>query len=101
MSTKASLIYDNEKGLHIYQELLDNTVHVEVERAGMFVDVEIMSFPEWVSLGLPKQSVDMAERRRTQDAADLGVRGCDHHYVPRPPLWHEYCDLCNTPKPLI
>ena len=68
MSTRASLIYRDEPSLHIYQELLDNTVHVEVDRAGVLVDVVIMSYDEWVSLGLPKECV------RLQSAAEQSVQ---------------------------
>lgn len=71
MSTRASLIYRDEPSLHIYQELLDNTVHVEVDRAGVLIDVVIMSFDEWMSLGLPKESI------RLQSAAEHQMQPTD------------------------
>jgi len=53
MSTRASIIYSHKFGLHIYQELLDNTVHVEVERVGLSVDVVLCTYDEWVAAGCP------------------------------------------------
>ena len=53
MSTRASIIYSQKFGLHIYQELLDDTVHIEVERNGVSVDVVLGTFDEWVAAGCP------------------------------------------------
>jgi uncharacterized protein YuzE len=62
MSTRASLIYREEPDLHIYQELMDDTIHIEVDRDGILVNVEIMSYDEWVSLGLLKECVRLESK---------------------------------------
>ena len=53
MSTRASIIYDEKSGVHIYDELLDDNVYIEVEREGVEINIKIMPFNEWVKLGLP------------------------------------------------
>jgi len=53
-------------------------------------------------VGFLLERISQLEQSAQQSAqADLGLRACDHHFVPRPPMWHEYCEFCNTPKPLI
>ncbi len=54
MSTRATIWYSDEN--HIYIELLDNTIHIEHEKGGVLVDVEIMPFEKWVELGFPKKT---------------------------------------------
>ena len=55
MSTRASIFYKNEedKEYHIYIEMLDNTICIELHRSGMTVVAEIMTLDEWRNLGLP------------------------------------------------
>jgi hypothetical protein len=78
MSTRASLIYDSINELHIYQELINNTVHIEIEKDGILVDVNIMPFEKWVSLGLPPNNIKNIEtklaRLRTVEANVLALR---------------------------
>jgi hypothetical protein len=58
MSTRASIIYDEETGLHIYEEMLDHNVHLEIEKEGIEVNVVLMSLEAWGALGLPLYYVD-------------------------------------------
>jgi hypothetical protein len=44
MSTRASIYFDSESGIHIYQELLDNKVYIELA---------IMTTEKWIRLGFP------------------------------------------------
>lgn len=53
MSTRASIIYKPERGIHIYEELLDGTVCLEAERDGSTINVLLMKVDEWIDLGLP------------------------------------------------
>lgn len=48
MSTRASLFYKDN--IHVYEELLDRTVHVEFQTQGAEVDIEIMTKEEWRKL---------------------------------------------------
>jgi hypothetical protein len=64
MSTRGTIIYNDAKGLHIYQELLDDTIHIEVTRAGMLIDIELMPLSEWVSLGLPTRDTQTGKEAR-------------------------------------
>lgn len=73
MSTKASLIYDSAKGFHFYQELLDNTVHIEIETSSILVDAEIMPFEQWVGLGLPPNNPKNIQTELQQLRADLAA----------------------------
>lgn len=66
MSTKVTLIYRDEPSLHIYHELLDDTIHIEIDRGGVLVDAEIMSWNEWVSLGLPNKAVHLQDGKQSK-----------------------------------
>ena len=56
MSTRAGLVYpkDGEGSWGFYHELLDNTVHFEINAASVHIDIELMPFDQWVELGFPK-----------------------------------------------
>lgn len=47
MSTRSSIFYDEEKGIHIYYELLDGTVCLEFEKSAIVVNIVLMSADEW------------------------------------------------------
>jgi hypothetical protein len=53
MSTRASIIYDSELGIHFYQEMLDDNVCLEINRNGINIIVELMPMDKWLKLGLP------------------------------------------------
>lgn len=35
---------------------------------------------------------------RVKNPFKVGVHGCDHKFVKRPPHGYEFCELCNTPR---
>ena len=53
MSTRASIIYNEKNGIHIYIELNDNDIYLEVEKEGIEIICKLMSYDEWVAIGLP------------------------------------------------
>ena len=53
MSTRASIICDDKRGIHIYHEMIDDTVHIEVWRNGIEINIDLMPISEWLALGLP------------------------------------------------
>jgi hypothetical protein len=53
MSTKATIFYDDENDVHIYEEMLTGEVWVEVSRPGSYVNVRLMSLEEWLKYGFP------------------------------------------------
>ena len=53
MSTRASIIYNEKNNIHIYHEMIDDTVCLEVNRAGIEINVMLMPLSEWLELGLP------------------------------------------------
>lgn len=54
MSTRASVIYNEKNGVHIYMEMNDNNnIYLEVEKEGVEIICKLMSFDEWVAMGLP------------------------------------------------
>jgi len=52
MSTRATIIYNEENGVHIYQDLLDGQVYLEIDREGSWLIVRLMTVKEWLALGL-------------------------------------------------
>ena len=57
MSTRASLIYppDGQGSWGFYLELLDDTVHFEINTAGVSIDIELMPISQWQELGFPNR----------------------------------------------
>jgi len=50
MSTRASICYDNN-GLHIYEELLDGYVYLEMDKGDISINVKLMKKSAWMDLG--------------------------------------------------
>jgi len=58
MSTKATIIYASNRGIHIYREMSTDMVHLEIDTPFINLNVEIMSSAEWYD------SVDKFSLRR-------------------------------------
>lgn len=54
MSTRATIIYKPENGVHIYSEMNDyDNIYIEVVRDGVTVTCVLMPMSEWKARGLP------------------------------------------------
>jgi hypothetical protein len=56
-STKAILIQSLDHTFVIYIELMDATVRLSINRAGIAVDVKLMTVAEWNRFGLPNRYI--------------------------------------------
>lgn len=74
MSTRASLIYSHTFGLHIYQELLDSTVHVEIDGNGLSINAIIGTYEEWVTAGHPTRMTLDGANAVSNSASDEVVK---------------------------
>jgi hypothetical protein len=51
MSTRSTIAY-NER-IHIYYEMLDNTIHIKAHDEQIDLDLKLMTREEWEKSGLP------------------------------------------------
>ena len=59
MSTRASIIYNEITGVHIYIEMNDNNnIYLEVEKEGVEIICKLMSFADWKAAGFPTKYVE-------------------------------------------
>lgn len=61
MSTKASILYDDKRGIHIYEELLDGNIYIQICRNEMCIQICLMSVKDWIALGMPMNPKPIAE----------------------------------------
>lgn len=72
MSTRASIVYHEASGVHIFQELLENSVCLEISREGINLLVELMPVEEWQALGLqPEVAQRSVEHHPQYNGVDI------------------------------
>ena len=83
MSTRASLVYpkEGEGSWGFYLELLDDTVHFEINTAGVSIDIELMPISQWQALGFPNRfaapnTASTGQERAATAHPDCGDPGC-------------------------